>query len=262
MSQSGGGGMFSRMFSGQNQGGQQSSNGGGAGEQNQERQHSGAGQEEQEEESQYAPLASLFAEDEVEDEEDDDSSPPNQNNQNNQNNQQQTPEQQLAAEIQGMLKGFTITQDDFGENFDPSDPASFAQAMTAVQRKTAVATMQMAFKPMQQALNQMSKDIRTEIQSSLNEFGRGNTAKQTLAEIVPEVNDPELSGLVNSLFAQAQKKNPKNPKAAADGVRKALDAMGLQPQKSKRNSNDPSEGASRREGREALDLYGPLPTRR
>jgi hypothetical protein len=216
----------------------------------------------QDDDSQYGALAELFAEDENDDDDGagDDLNPDGTKKTADPN--ADTPEKKLAAEIQSMLKGFTITPEDLGEDFDVNDPAKFAAAMTAVQRKTAVATMQMAFKPMQQALTQMSADIRTQIQSSLQEFGQGNNARSTLAEVVPEVNDPELSGLVNSLFVQAQKKHGKNAKAAADGVRKALDAMGVKSTKVKRNQTDPSEGASRREGRDALDLYSPLPNRR
>lgn len=266
-------GMFSGMFGsgnkgGGNEGGNQSQSGGGNqnnnGDQNQNQDDQNAGGDD--DDSGYGDLAALFAPEEAGDQNDQNNqnNQNNNNNQNNQNNQnEQTPEARLAEEIQNMIKGFKVTTEDLGEDFDPSDPQKLIGAMTTIQRKTAIATMQMAFKPMQAAMAQMAADVKQQIADSLAEFGSGSTAKATLEKVVPEVLDPDLTGLVNTLFEQSKKKAKGDHSAAAQMVRKALDSMGIKSKKSPGGgTGDPSEGASRREGKAALDLYAALPTRK
>lgn len=251
-----GGGFFGNMFGGGQQppprqeSQQQEQKPGAQGQQQEESQQ-------EEELSEYAPLADLFAEDppeegdEEQDEDDgleDDPANPG---------KKITSEQKLAGELQNMLKGFKITTEDFGADFDVNDPAKFAAAMTAVQRKAAVATMQMVLKPVQVALEKQTAVFQKQIEASLSNFSNQSTSKNALKELVPEVDDPELSGLINSLFTQAQKK-AKNPVAAAQTVRKAIDAMGLKSKAVAKRTSDPFSGGSKLEGAAALDMFAPL----
>lgn len=263
-------GMFDSMFSrGQNRGADNNRNQSGNGNQGDtnadDDQNNQDGGLDNVEEDQFAPLRDIFAEEEEDDSGGDDQNqnqnqnqnPPNNQNQNQNPPNQQTAEQKLVGEIQMMLKGIKITQEDLGQDFDVNDPAKFATAMSNIQQKAAMATLQITLKPVQAALTQMMGDFRTMLDEKFKDFSQGNNRKAALEALVPEVNDPNFSGLVKTVFDQALKK-AKNANEAAQATRKALDAMGIS---SKKNQNsDPSEaGSSRREGADALNLYAPMP---
>ncbi len=234
----------------------------------QQSQNGQAGPEEQEEESTFAPLVDIFGNEAEEEDEsiDDDEEEESRRGQGRQQQpgqqQQQAPgvEHQLAREIQTMLSGMNIGEDAIPEGFDPADPKQFRDVVGKIQQQTALATMQMAFKPMEAAMKQFGSEIRNEIKSMIQESTGGQQARQTLETLVPEAKNPELKGLVDTLFESARKKS-KNPTEAAQKVRKALDAMNIKSD-SKRGSghSDPSEGSAFKEGKAALDMFAPLPS--
>lgn len=170
-------------------------------------------------------------------------------------------ESQLAAEIQTMIAGMTIAEDDIPEGFDPNDPKQLRSVLGKIQQKTAVATMQMTFKPMEAAIRRLSDELRGEIRNSISNSQGSQQARQILETIVPEAKKEELTGLVDNLFTQASKKE-KNPTKAAQLVRKALDAMNLGDRGSGRQRDSDPSGAAFKSGKDALDLFAPLPQQR
>lgn len=209
-------------------------------------------------------LASLFADDDDSngDGGDKNQSPGQQQNQNQNQNQnpdqnQDSPEQQVSREIQDMLKKMSVSEDMIPDGFDPSDPKQFRDVMAQIQQQAAVQTMQMVFKPMQLAIQNLTQEMKTEIQNAMKQHGTESNAQQILRQFVPEADDPEHSGLVKTLFTQAQKKS-KNHGDAAKAVRRALDAMGIKGKQKGQSDSDPSSGGYRT-GKDALDMFAPLP---
>lgn len=173
----------------------------------------------------------------------------------------QSDEERVAAEIANMLKGIAIPEDVIPEDFNPSDPKQFRDVLGKIQQQTAQTSMAMTLRATQVAMQSLVKEMKTEIQSSLRDFGGENQRKQTLESLVPEAKDPALSGLVNTLFKESLKTSKNNPTKAAQAVRKALDAMGVKSRGGRQRDSDPSE-AGFREGNSALDLYSPFPQKK
>lgn len=176
-------------------------------------------------------------------------------------NQNQPPNEHdvLAQELARGIQQLTLPQDAIPENFDPTDPAQLTQVMQRSMQQSAMTAIQLAFRPMQVAMQQLTKDVKAEIQASLNGFGDQQRNRTTLTTIVPEADDPQYSPMVNMLFEQAMKKKGTNANQAAQTVRKALDAMNIRGGNQNRNSGgDPMSGGFR-EGKSALDAFAPLP---
>jgi len=166
-----------------------------------------------------------------------------------------TPQQKLAATIQEAIS--KIGTPALPDNFDPSDTKQLTDFMAQSNQATALAAIQLTFQPMQMAMEEQMNRIQTMIESKLSGFGSQQSESTILKEIVPEVEDDKLGGLVQTLFKQAKqsKAGKDNPKAAAQMVRKGLDAMGFKATK----TADPLAGGSGfRTGKDALDAYAPL----
>jgi len=184
----------------------------------------------------------------------------NQNSNQNGNGGSGGEHEALAQELARGIQALTLPQDAFPENFDPTDPAQMTQVMQRTMQQTAMAAIQLSFRPMQAAMQQLTKDVKAEIQASLNGFGDQQRNRTTLNSIVPEAEDPQYAPMVNMLFEQAMKKKNATANQAAKAVRSALDAMGIRGSSSNRNSGgDPMAGGFK-EGKSALDAFAPLPS--
>lgn len=156
------------------------------------------------------------------------------------------------------MKTLTPAEDLIPEDFNPNDPRALRGILGAVQQQTAQATLQMMLIPMREAMSTLSEELKADFSKQLQNHGSQSTAQQTLARIVPEVNG-EHSGMVKTLYGQAMKKKDATPEKAARAVRQALDALGIKGSGNQEgNPSDPSQGASRRSGSGALDMYAPL----
>lgn len=205
-----------------------------------------------EDESGLGALADIFKEDE-----EDPADPNNPNpNPNNPANPADTPEQKLANEIQAMITGITVAEDDIPAEFNPADPKQMRDLLGKTSQKAAMVAVQAAFKPMQAAMVQMVSDMKAEIRSSLQNFGGTQQNQAVLESIVPEAANPELKGLVDMLFEKAMSKKGATAKGAATMVRNGLDAMGIK-NPNANSGSDPFKGGFK-QGTEALDAFAPL----
>lgn len=168
-----------------------------------------------------------------------------------------TREQQLAADIQRMIAGISVKEEDIPADFNASDPKMLRDLLSKTQQTAAMATVQMVMKPMQIAFEQFSKDMKDHVTQELSGFGGRQTERTTLESIVPEAGDPKLKGLVDMLFTQAKQKKGSTATQAAQAVRKGLDAMGI---KSQARADDPMSGGFKT-GDSALDIFAPLKPR-
>jgi len=166
-----------------------------------------------------------------------------------------TQEEKVALTVQNMLKKMTIAEDAIPENFDPSDPKQLRDVLAKTQQTAAIQTMQIIMEPVKVAMQTMASEIRSEIQNAVKGLRSGSKAEEILESLVPEVNDPQLAGMVKNIFKQSQNKY-KKPAEAAQATRKALDAMGIT--RKGQSASDPS-GEGLRSGNAALDLFAPLP---
>jgi hypothetical protein len=167
-----------------------------------------------------------------------------------------TPQQKLAATIQETIAKMGTPE--LPADFDPTNPKHLTDFIAKSNQATALATLQMSFQPMQMAMEEMMTNFNNKLDEKLSGFGNQQSESTILKEVVPEIEDPQYSGLVQTLFTQAKKSKAGNgnPKAAAQMVRKGLDAMGI---KATRPA-DPFSGGFK-SGKDALDAYAPLPNR-
>lgn len=210
----------------------------------------GEGEEEEEE---LSPLQALFdseEEEESEDEEDKEPKPelgPD-------GKPKPTREQLVAQRVQAIINKIGVGEEVIPENFDPSDPKQFRDVLGKIQQNTALATMSAVMEPMRVAMESLATDVKDQIASALKDFGSNSQSKTLLETTVPEVLNPEYSGLINALYDQAKKKHKKSSDAVR-AVRTAVDALNIS--KKGGGDSDPSSGASLK-GVDALNLFAPL----
>lgn len=171
-----------------------------------------------------------------------------------------TKQQTLAVQIQEAISKIGVTDDMIPADFDPSDPKQLRDLISKSNQATALQTIQLAFQPMQMAMEEQMERMAARIESQLSGFGNQQSEAAILKELVPEVEDPQYSGMVQTLFKQSResKDGKNNPKAAAQMVRNALNAMGVKPTKA---ASDPFSGSGFKTGKDALDAYAPLKPR-
>ena len=167
-------------------------------------------------------------------------------------------ERKVMEGIQNIMKSLRPPEDMIPEDFNPSDPKQLRDILGKTQQQTAQATLQMMLIPMQEAMTQMATDLKADFAKQLGEFGSKSDSKRVLAELVPEVNNPEHAGLVNTLYSNALKKKGATSTDAAKAVRIALDALGIKGKGGSNRNSDPSQGANFKSGNEALNLFAPL----
>lgn len=169
-----------------------------------------------------------------------------------------TAQQTMAAQISDAISKMGTPE--LPANFDPTDPKQLQDYLAKSNQQTALTTIQLAFKPMQMAMEEQMGMMRKQLTEAISGFGNQQSESAILKEVVPEIEDPQYSGLVKTLFDQAKKSKAGvgNPKAAAQMVRKGLDAMGIKVTK----PADPFNGSGFKTGADALALYAPLPKSR
>lgn len=235
----------------QSQGSGENNGAGGAGD---------TGENENDDSNPYGAVADIFSEPAEEDVEEEDETPPAPKL-GPDGKPLKSEEQLIAERVQAMIQGIKVGEDAIPEDFDPTDPKKFREVLGKIQQQTALATMGAMMEPMKAAMKAMTADLKNEIQTSIQQFGGSSQSRQLLEQHVPESKNPELSGLVTSLFDNAKKKYPKDSLKAVMGVRKALDALGFKSSDSEGgNGSDPSSGGFR-SGNSALDLFAPIPKR-
>lgn len=166
-----------------------------------------------------------------------------------------TPQQTMAASISEAIS--KLGTPELPADFDPTNPKHLTDFLAKSNQATALATLQLSFKPMQMAMEEMMNNFTRTIDSRLSGFGNQQSESAILKNAVPEIDDPQYSGLVKTLFDQSKKSKAAGGDAnkAAQMVRKGLDAMGIKSVK----PADPFNGSGFKTGADALALYAPLP---
>lgn len=167
-----------------------------------------------------------------------------------------TAQQKLAQTIQDAISKMGVTDDMIPADFDATNPKHLRDLIGKSNQATALTTIQLAFQPMQMAMEEMMTKFTQKMEAKFDGYGNQQSEAAILSGIVPEADDEKLSGLVQTLFKQAKqsKAGTGNPKVAAQMVRKGLDAMGIKSAK----PADPMTGGFK-SGKSALDAYAPLP---
>ena len=218
-------------------------------------------------------IGSIFGEEEEPDGQQDPNGNPIQPHQQGQQGQQQQQQVQpqgqnpnpndpgaaLAAEMNAVIKGLKIDESVIPEDFNPADSKQLRDLLGTVQQQGVMTAIQLAMKPMQLAMESQMKQIQTMVRNEINNGISGNDSQRTLREMVPEVDDENLGGMVKAMYDTALKKT-KNPAKAAGLIRKALDSMGLKKGGGNSGGGDPFTGGFK-QGGSALDSFLPAPQR-
>lgn len=112
------------------------------------------------------------------------------------------------------------------EDFNPSDPQQLRDVLESSQRHAIAETMKMVFRPITRIMQDSEGQMQRIVQAALMQE-RGSTQTKTLLEqAIPIANDPQMGGVVKSVFNQAMKKTG-NPKAAIALTKAMLTKMNV-----------------------------------
>ena len=215
------------------------------------------GQEDDGEDTELKDMLSAFADPDSGDDDDDDGA--------------QTPGAGAVSqeEIGGMQQLVTQTiaqmrmpDNLIPENFDANDPQQLNQLLTRTMQHTVSQSLNVVFKPVQLAMKQMAATLQGEIDTKIKSSTSGMKDSAVLESIVPEINDPQHSGLVKTLDESLKAKG-KKVQERAKTIRKMLNQMGIQSNGAgnRRTSNpNGNSGGGVKTGHAALDeFFGAFP---
>ncbi len=184
----------------------------------------------------------MFDDEETDD--DDDSGNGNGNNQNNNNNGGGNPGdvhqqevQALESEIRNSIAKMMVPENIFPENFDPSDSNQLRTVLNKTVQAAVAQSLNVVFKPVQLGMKQLTTQLDSTINDRIANARTGMQDQSILESIVPEINDPKHSSLVQSLDNTLKAKGRK-AKDRATTIRKMLNQMGIK--------SNPGDGGNRR----------------
>lgn len=174
------------------------------------------------------------------------------------------PEQVKAVdtEVKAAIQKMQFPESMIPADFNPNDRAQFKAVMDNGVRAAVAQALGVVFKPVQLALGHMVKQTGAQMDSKIKAATTGLKANNVLADVVPEINMPQYSGMVQSMN-QALQKQGKKPAERAQILRRTLNQMGIKgnvPAPGNRrvaSGTNPNNGVTqtKRQGTAALDSF-------
>ncbi len=143
----------------------------------------------------------------------------------------------LETEITNIIKNIRIPDNALPENFDPTDRTQMQSVLSGLMRNTIAQSLSVVFRPMQLAMQTMANQIDQRVQGQITAATQGQSARQVLAETVPEVNNPQYAPMILQWDANL-KSNGKKPQERAQAIRKMLNQMGFKPDQAARSNGN------------------------
>lgn len=167
------------------------------------------------------------------------------------------PARELAATIRTTIEGIGLPDDLLPENFNPSDPVQLRDALTRTARNTAAHTSSLMVRVMQQILTAEREAMHTEIDRRVNGQANQQRTRQMLESAIPEMEQPALAPLIQTMFDRAMKTHKGKPAAAIAATKRSMAALGMILGGSQSPGGDRRGSRSTRSGNEALDQFFP-----
>lgn len=133
----------------------------------------------------------------------------------------------LTADMKEAIKNITIPEAAIPADFDPADPKQLRDLLTTIQRETVQNSMKIMWQPVAAAFQQTIKNLRTEIQASVEDGVGTNNMKGLLNTAIPNYAKPAVRAIVDPILAQARKKFPGDDRRAVAATRKMLLGLGV-----------------------------------
>lgn len=183
-----------------------------------------------------------------------------QSNQQQQQQQQQTNQDgptadQLAEQMEAAITGFAFDEDLIPENFNPNDSRQLRDVLTNAMQLGIRQSLAVMFNPVQATMNQMSRNLRTEMQTLVDSSNSSRDQNTELSRAIPAWNDPAQRAVIQPLFEQARRVHGTDLKASVKATRDAMVALGMNP--AGRKTSGPRQAIQ--SNNDVLNDFAPLP---